>query len=425
VVRRLVASTGVCLARSIAQSRSLEGFRSLWIDEGSILVLVERHLPHLGGLWGREGALDSLRHMIGERMHEEGVIGAPLNGNKMCELLHEAFEGMTKLADPTPATLLPDGGNVELLVTTTDLGGYDVLVTTGTGGVSNSHKSYRQVLRFLAPNGGVDDFEGEGAVEALTFAARATSSFPGAFPPVSLKTFQAALGTVSKAPTHDSSEITRHFVYGTDYGVRPDRAWYVDGGVLDNAPFDDVVAAIATKRAELETARQLIYIQPDPGHGPIPNTSTPPEPSWLKTVHESLSTIPKHKPTIDALEGLRTMNERIEEIGKIADTQSSDLLAALKTTTTIDVSYHESLDAAGDVRKFVRDRGGTDVRFQLPPAGRHCGTNLRRGPVSQSRIPARQQRSGVCQRRPHRVGPGDEPVETAGVRRAGERSDPR
>jgi patatin-related protein len=377
---------GVCLARGIAQSRSLDNFRDLWLDEGSIVVLVERHLPHLAGLLGHDGALDSLKHVIGERMHEKGLVGGPLNGDKMSQMLCDAFQDMDPLTKATPSTLLPDGGDIELLVTTTDLEGYDVLVDTGTGGAINHDKSYRQVLRFAtsadttAPTDPYVGYEGDAAVAALSFAARSTSSFPGAFPPVSLEGFAKALRGAKQPPTFTSEDITSHFVFGRVYGSRPDHAWYVDGGVLDNAPFDHVIAAIATKRAELETTRHLIYIQPDPGQIPLPKPGEPPEPSWFKVVHESLSTIPAHKPTIDALERLREMNLRTEEIGTIAQTQSDAVIAALPSSSTVDMSYEASVKAADEVRavsvKAAGQTYGTYCRLRADAAARTFADGL-------------------------------------------------
>jgi patatin-related protein len=380
---------GVCLARGIAQSRSLDNFRDLWLDEGSIVVLVERHLPHLAGLLGHDGALDSLKHVIGERLHEKGLVGAPLNGDKMSQMLCDAFQDMDPLTKPTPPTLLPDGGDIELLVTTTDLVGYDVLVDTGAGGSINHDKSYRQVLHFATSGEVADDgsdgdaaggYEGDAAVAALTFAARSTSSFPGAFPPVSLEGFAKALRGAKQPPTFTSEDITSHFIFGPVYGSRPDDAWYVDGGVLDNAPFDHVIAAIATKRAELETTRHLIYIQPDPGQIPLPKPGDPPEPSWFKVVRESLSTIPAHKPTIEALERLREMNLRTEEIGMIAQTQSDAVIAALPSSSTIDMSYEASVEAADEVRAAsVAAAGqtyGTYCRLRADAAARTFADGL-------------------------------------------------
>jgi len=342
---------GVCLARGLAQARSLDGFRDLWIDEGSIVNLVERGWHDFSSVFHHP--FEALKHTVGDLVHRRG---APLNGDKMSRMLCAAFEGMSKLTGGSPETLLPDGGGIELLVTTTDVEGYDVLVDTGAGGVSNSDKSYRQLMRFAVP---VDrDFEGDGPVAALTFAARATSSFPGAFPPVSIAAFRDALQSEFPHLDYQPSDISRHFQYGTEFGATPESAWYVDGGVLDNAPFDHVVDAIATKRAELETSRHLIYIEPDPGRGPSDVAGAPAEPSWLATVHESLSTIPKHKPTLDALEGLRQMNGRIAEVGKIAATQSDEVIDALPATSTTTMSYTDSVANAGDVRAAALTAAG-------------------------------------------------------------------
>ena len=37
----------------------------------------------------------------------------------------------------------------------------------------------------------------------------------------------------------------------------------MDGGVLDNGPFDFCIDLIAEKRADRPTARELVYIEPD------------------------------------------------------------------------------------------------------------------------------------------------------------------
>jgi len=90
-------------------------------------------------------------------------------------------------------------------------------------------------------------------------------------------------GTQPAKPADPVGQITSHFVYGVEYGASETGQWFMDGGVLDNGPFDHVLDAIAAKRADGPTVRELIYIEPDPGSPPRPDQQAPdPEPTFAK-----------------------------------------------------------------------------------------------------------------------------------------------
>ena len=82
--------------------------------------------------------------------------------------------------------------------------------------------------------------------EALAQAARASASFPVAFPPVS---------EVPMVP----------------FRTRPDPAWdapascVIDGGVLNNAPFGPVLESIARRRVDRPVERVVVYVVPSVG----------------------------------------------------------------------------------------------------------------------------------------------------------------
>lgn len=204
----------------------------------------------------------------------------------------KAFSTMAPVSQP----LVRADESLDLYTTTTSVNGYDTAIPTGIGTVSHTDRAYRQLMHFhheaVASNAGGQGTNHLGAqhVPALAFAARATSSFPGAFPPVGLGTFDKAVGGGV-----NTKAIADRFVYGLEYGATQQTQWYMDGGVLDNGPFDHAINAIAAKRAESETARELIYVEPDPGHGPTPQSPTdPPEqPTVQSTVWAARMTIPQ------------------------------------------------------------------------------------------------------------------------------------
>src|SRR5437868_2010574 len=81
-------------------------------------------------------------------------------------------------------------------------------------------------------------------------------------------------------PDFDQRRLVQEFfgVYA-DGDQDPGKTAFLDGGVLDNFPFEHAIRAIIAKPASSEVTRKLLYIQPDPGHRfrPPPDTS----PGWL------------------------------------------------------------------------------------------------------------------------------------------------
>jgi len=110
-----------------------------------------------------------------------------------------------------------------------------------------------------------DDFASDSdAVEALALAARASASFPAAF-----------------APVLETSELVKQRVGSGDDKACP--RWLVDGGVLDNAPFEPLIEALRERTADVPYDRILLYITPAVGDG-----SGPPDPTGSKGAEQTL-----------------------------------------------------------------------------------------------------------------------------------------
>lgn len=346
---------GVCLARGLAEGRSLDGFRNLWLEDADMTELLAGHalLP-----WGQAKLFSKLAESAARLLwHREAGL---LDGDLMSRLLYQALDGMAATGD----SLIRADESLDLFVTTTNVYGYDTVIPTGDGGIAHTDKSYRQLLRFhydqrppapaIARFSAGADFS---AVPALSFAARATSSFPGAFPPVSLDSFTHALTEGGIRPGADTAgQIARHFVYGLEYGATETGQWFMDGGVLDNGPFDHVIDAIAAKRADSATARELIYIEPDPGPPPQPDQQAPdPEPTFAQTVWASRITIPQHTPLVSVLGQLAAMNTTIGEVGAIVEAQAPVVIQQLDPGQVHGaIGYADVTAAAEQVRLTAR-----------------------------------------------------------------------
>jgi patatin-related protein len=118
------------------------------------------------------------------------------------------------------------------------------------------------------------------AIDRLAYAARTTSSFPGAFEPARI--FSRPVG---EEPRPNPPEPFIDFDYAfshhrsheegdaIDRGqVRPFRA--IDGGVADNIPIDRALRVVREMPAEDFVSRAIIYLEPDPAK--LANRDRPP-----------------------------------------------------------------------------------------------------------------------------------------------------
>ena len=142
---------------------------------------------------------------------------------------------------------------------------------------------------------------------ALAFAARATSSFPGAFPPTRIADVEN-LGR----PWDGLQEFLQDYweIYELSGAQATDTA-FIDGGVLDNAPFDLAIKGIEERPATTEVDRKLLYIQPDPVDPPGGARSLP---GWGKTVWRGVAGIPRREPVLNDLLRIRNRNERVQRV---------------------------------------------------------------------------------------------------------------
>lgn len=307
---------GVVLAKALARNAQQDQLKRLWIEEGDLKKLLRA--PAIGGV--------RIRAVLAFAILLRGATKptSPLRGELMSKLLIAAIGDMDNGSRDT--TLIPPSGNLELFVTATDMHGFEVLVPSGVGGASQRDRYHAQVMEFRATELDTGAF-GPDATPALAFSARATSSFPGAFAPVTLESFAAEIGQDEISVNGDLFRY--HY---EENGQAASDAWFADGGVLDNAPFDHVIDAIRRRRAQTEVLRRIIYIQPDPGR-PLEDPRTKPEApqaqGWLAGLWQSVAVVKGSHPILLELLKLRDTNWRITQVGAIADTQMTEVQAQI------------------------------------------------------------------------------------------------
>src|SRR3546814_406916 len=258
---------GIFLAHAITTGADMEPLRDLWLNNADIETLLDpeaRPATALTKLWAtpiawaagrrrdetvdtlvepaaREEVRAKLSRFIRSRWFEP-----PFGGEVFTGLLLEAFLAMEK--GKRGPRLIPDEQPLDLFVTVTDLAGHPELLSLNSP-PRVMETEHRLVISF---SGYGDQARPLGDIPGLLFAARATSSFPGAFPPFQVKELDRVLAAAGiKWPGRDAF-LHRVFPRRKAAGLTAEDASLIDGSVLANAPFRPAIGALRNRPAHRE-----------------------------------------------------------------------------------------------------------------------------------------------------------------------------
>lgn len=326
---------GIFLGQALSTGQSLDPLTDLWLEAADIESLIAPEAAptsRFSKMWalpiawmaaGRSGdrieALDDetreevrfkLGHLVRSRWFE-----APFDADAFTRRLLEAFDSMA--AAPAGKRLLPPGQPLDLFVTVTDFTGQPQRLKLHSPGevVETEH---RMVVDFT------DRGDGQlAAIPELVFAARATSSFPGAFPPFTVAELDRVLATREQDWNSRDSflrrALSRHHAAGA-----ADKAVLIDGSVLVNAPFRPAIDALGRRPARRQVDRRFVYIDPFPGmHFRLPGGGG--HPGFFQTIIGAVSELPRQQPIRDNLEAIAARSGRIDRMQAIVGAIREDV----------------------------------------------------------------------------------------------------
>lgn len=323
---------GVMLGRALAHDLRIGHVRDLWLEAGDVSALLARARrakawsklfmsPFVWALgWsGRSRAMrdPEVREKVSLFVRSRWF-KPPFDGLKMSELMFDGLDTMGEPADRA-ATLMPGGQQLEMFVTLTDFYGYQQLISIHDPALIRE-REHRHVLRFSYqrfPNGEIEsDFLRDNAA-GLAFAARATSAYPGAFPPAQIGEIDRMLAARGRDWPRREVFLKANFQSYYRAGLDPQATSFIDGSVLNDKPFAEALAAIGGRPAYRQVDRRLVYIDPDPVQPPPPPSGR--VPGFFTTLKGALSDLPRNEPIADELGFVNRFNERVRRLRAIVD----------------------------------------------------------------------------------------------------------
>ena len=331
---------GILLADAIAGGRDMEPLRDLWLDGADVDRLLEAN--GAAGKWTKWWATPLVwyarRHGYGmadtvvdpaarievraklSRFMRSRWFRPPFSGPGFTGMLYDALASMAAM--PASAPLIPPGLPLDLFVTVTDFNGRpEALALHSPAEIVETE--HRLVIAFRSPAG--DGTRTIADPAELAFAARATASFPGAFPPARVGEIDEVLAARGRRWPGRAAFLAR--VLPRRGGGGRDDAALIDGSVLNNRPFGPAIEALRDRPSHREVDRRFVYIDPKPGmHGQ--DDAGPP--GFFTTVLRALADIPREQPIRDNLEAIAALSARVRRLRTVIEGMTPQVDAAVE-----------------------------------------------------------------------------------------------
>jgi patatin-related protein len=329
---------GIMLSRALAYDLPLDSHRKMWLELADVTELLDPKgraslwskpfmrpmLAFLG--WWQSKNLSQISSDAARSLEVRQKLSLftrsrwfqpPFSGQRMTRMMLDGLRSIG-MEEHSSGSLLPNGHPLDLFVTSTDFWGHRQLITLHDPPVI-VEREHRHIFTFRHLQRGDDTHDDEHQmsdldIPGLAFAARATSCFPGAFPPAQLQEVDGVLKQMGLRWEDRDGFINRSFKPQLAEGEDIEDAAFIDGSVLMNKPLDLAIRAVQNRSANREVDRRIVYIDPNPDRRQKKKTGRP---GFFGTLKGALSDIPRNQPIRDDLEWLNDFNQRSENYKQI------------------------------------------------------------------------------------------------------------
>lgn len=321
---------GIVLARALANDLDIDSHRQMWLRHADAIRLLDEQTGPWSKMalrpvlrWLLQGRLSSIAPEPETREKLAAFIRSrwfqpPFSGSRYANWLLEAFDAMDRHAPPE-GSLLPEGHPLDLFVSVTDFHGHTNHIPLHSP-PEIAERDHGHVLHFRDANAAAgearSDF-GPDDVPGLVFAARATSCFPGAFPPAQISEIDDVLSRKDRVwRSRDDFVEQRLGGFLTD-GRKIEDVFLIDGSVVNNKPFGSAIAAITGRPAYRAVSRRVLFIEPSPADQA--DVEAKGAPGFFRTIFAALAEIPRNEPVHDDLTRVHEFNRETTLIRQVVE----------------------------------------------------------------------------------------------------------
>jgi patatin-related protein len=336
----------VFLAQAIHSGQSLEPLTDLWLKTADVDELLDpdaRPLSRATKFWAapivsfvlsrpgnmvsqsvapetRREVREKLSRLIRSRWFE-----APFGGLGFSRLLCNAFTAMQ--AGPLGEPLLPPDHPLDLFVTATDFKGHLQTIHLNSPPLVQESE-HRISLGFRSQVPG-EPGQPLASPYELVFAARATASFPGAFPALQIAEIDKLAN--EKGDEWQSREAFLKRVMPEHHQRKDiDGVALIDGSVLVNAPFEEAMSVLRDRPALREVDRRFVYIDPHPDRVGGISRREARAPGFFSVIFGSLSSIPREQPIRDNLQELERQSNEMATLRAVVNAVRPEVEATVE-----------------------------------------------------------------------------------------------
>ncbi|MFK7914987.1 MAG: patatin-like protein [Pseudomonadales bacterium] len=372
------AINGIMLAKALVDDASLDAHTDLWLASADADELRGEKVSRLRK-WYLYPLLRALSYWMPDtltaneeirgkltRLVRTSWFRAPFSGSKLCHRLLEALDTM-KRARRNDSTLLPPDQRLDVYASITDLFGYPRLIRLHDRLVARerSHGAYVR-LTHVQPSEGAStpsssDFADDN-LPALTWAARASSSYAGAFAPFQHQELMAVLEQRQQAWPGEN-RFLRDCLF--DSGGNPASAafdprqrMFVDGGIVNNKPFGAALEALQHRPADRQVERVILYVEPDPALEEA--ASDDQAVGYLGTIRAAASSIPRNQPIMEDLQNIMSQGLRARNNRRIVD-NNRHTIAGLVAALFADGEQPAEVRSLGAARRSMAGQAAVEL----------------------------------------------------------------
>ncbi|HEY5644346.1 MAG TPA: patatin-like protein [Pseudomonadales bacterium] len=367
------AINGVMLGKALVDDAQLDAQTPLWLRDADVdrlgnprkrfqkwylhplLRLLAQWLP------AELGTNPETREKLA-RFVRSSWFQPPFSGSRLCTHFFDALDAMIA-GRRQGSCLLPPGQRLDVYASITDLTGYPHTLRLNEELIASdrAHAAYCQ----LTHTEKASDF-GDDNLPALVWAARASSSYAGAFPPFEHRELTALVSERGGQWPGEQRFLAESLMVerGVPASQRfdPARRLFVDGGIVNNKPFDAALAALGQHAADRHVDRYILYIEPDPK---VESAESPVQSiSYVRTIHAAMSTIPRNQPILDELQQIIEQDRRVQINRRLVEAEQPRIMAMVARLE----KQHEPQALSADLIAYLRDSMGDAAALDMGSA---------------------------------------------------------